>query len=160
MKQDFPSRLIDFAIPLVGIGIMVYYDLCAAACAYLKGTLFGIDLKYVGIGFMTFLFFISMPVFPADLIKITQHLKTVMLSGALGGEVWLVRFQVVNSVFCPFCLAFALCVLVLFIGHLRKLNYYLAVPSFLAGILTFVLFFQGAVLPLYSFSEIAPSWIL
>lgn len=74
----------------------------------------------------------------------------MLLSGALGGEVILVRFQIVKGVFCPFCLAFAFCLLVLFSLRVKEMNRYLAVVSFLAGIMVFALFFRGLVVSLYS----------
>ncbi|MCX7982445.1 MAG: hypothetical protein N2572_06015 [Syntrophales bacterium] len=139
----------DFILPLVGIGIMVYYDLCDTACAFLKGNLFGIDLKYIGIIFMTFLLLLSLPL-PSRFLAITDPVRTMMLSGALGGEVWLVRFQIINAVFCPYCLVFALLLVILFALHAKQMNYYLAALSFLAGLILFAFFFRGTVLPLYS----------
>jgi hypothetical protein len=72
-----------------------------------------------------------------------------MLSGALGGEVLLVVFQVRHDAYCTFCLAFGLCVLALFAVNIMKMNKYLALGAFLAGVVAFALFFKGAVLPLY-----------
>jgi hypothetical protein len=73
----------------------------------------------------------------------------MLLSGALGGEILLVRFQVVHDTYCPFCLAFGSCILVLFAANFTKMNKYLALGAFLAGIAAFALFFEGSVLPLY-----------
>jgi hypothetical protein len=72
-----------------------------------------------------------------------------MLAGALGGELLLVRFQIVHQTFCPFCLAFALCLAVLFAVHFPRMHKGLALAAFAAGVAAFALFFQGSVLPLY-----------
>jgi hypothetical protein len=73
----------------------------------------------------------------------------MMLSGALGGEVLLVRFQIVHDIYCPFCLAFGLCIVVLCAANFMKMNKYLALGAFLVGVAAFALFFEGSVLPLY-----------
>lgn len=148
MIRKVPSVL-EIALPFIGIGIMIYYEICDTACAYLRGTLFNLDLKYVGIIFMGIFLIISIPLFSSK-IPYTNFIKTMMLSGALGGEVLLIRFQIINAVFCPYCLTFALIMLILFVLQVRKMNYLLAAFSFLAGIIVFALFFRGSVLPLYS----------
>ena len=54
--KDFIKKyrnLITIALSLIGIGIMAYYDYCDTACSYLKGDIFGIDLKWVGMAYMT-----------------------------------------------------------------------------------------------------------
>jgi hypothetical protein len=78
-----------------------------------------------------------------------NHLRTMTLYGALGGEVLLVRFQIVHDIYCPFCLAFGLCVVALFAANFTKMNKYLALGAFLAGIAAFALFFKGSLLTLY-----------
>ncbi len=91
--------LLTVLLAAVGIAVMVYYNLCETDCSYLKGDLFGIDLKYVGIGFMAVLIV---------LVLVRQSwLIRILLAGALGGEIHLVAFQVRENVFCPFCLTFA-----------------------------------------------------
>jgi len=61
----------------------------------------------------------------------------------------LVRFQVFHDTYCPFCLAFGLCILVLFASNFMKMNKYLALGAFLAGIAAFAFLFEGSVVPLY-----------
>lgn len=46
-------HIVTVVLSLIGIGIIAYYDYCDAACSYLKGDILGLDLKYVGIAFMT-----------------------------------------------------------------------------------------------------------
>lgn len=78
-----------------------------------------------------------------------RHLRILLLSGALGGETLLVRFQILHDTYCPFCLAFGACILILFIANFAKAPRYLALGAFLAGIAAFALFFEGSVIPLY-----------
>jgi uncharacterized membrane protein len=141
-------KIINILFPIIGIGLMAYYDICDTSCSSLRGTFGGIDLKYVGIIFMSVLLALNLPLFTRYTIPV-GHLRTMLLSGALGGEILLVRFQIIHNVFCPFCLAFGLCVLILFAVNMPKMNKYLALGSFLAGLGAFALFFKGSILPLY-----------
>jgi len=149
MQMDTLKNLANVILPLVGIGLMVSYEVCDTTCSSLAGALMGLDLKYVGYSFMGVLLVLAFLRKP-PLAEPANVLRTVMLAGALGGEVLLVRFQVIHETFCPFCLAFGLCLLALFAVNARTMNRYLAGVSFLAGIAFFYLFFEGSVLSLYS----------
>jgi len=149
MKWNKIKNIVNIILPVIGIGLMIFYQVCDTTCSSLKGSFWGIDLKYIGIFFMAILLAISLPVVSAFTVPV-NHLRTMMLAGALGGEVLLVRFQIVHDTFCPFCLAFGLCLVILFITNVRNMNRYLAGASFLAGIAAFALFFQGSVSALYS----------
>ncbi|HOW57712.1 MAG TPA: thioredoxin domain-containing protein, partial [Smithellaceae bacterium] len=94
-------------LSLAGIGLMAYYDYCDTACSYLKGDIWGIDLKYIGIIYMT-----ALIIFAA--FRQTPFVR-IILAGGLGVEVYLVAFQVQHDVFCPFCLAFAVLVIAAFL---------------------------------------------
>ena len=61
----------------------------------------------------------------------------------------LVRFQIMQETYCPFCLAFGLCIVLLFAAHLPRMNGYAAIVAFFAGVGVFVVGFTGSVLPLY-----------
>lgn len=100
-------NLITIALSLIGIGIMVYYDYCDTACSYLKGDIFGINLKWVGIAYMT-----AIIAFAA--FKQTPFVRALLAAG-LGVEVHLYAFQVQNDVYCPFCLAFSIMLILSFI---------------------------------------------
>jgi len=108
--KDFIKKyrnLITIALSLIGIGIMAYYDYCDTACSYLKGDIFGIDLRWVGIAYMT-----AIIVFAA--FKQSPFVRVLLTSG-LGVEVHLYAFQVQNNVYCPFCLAFSVMLILSFI---------------------------------------------
>ena len=142
------QKLTNGIVPVIGMGVMIFYEVCDTICAYISGSFLGIDLKIIGILFMAVLLILIIPAVASYKTPVS-HLRTMMLAGAMGGEVILFRFQVVHDTFCPFCLAFGLCLLILFAANFRVMNKYLAGASFLAGIGAFALFFQGSVLPLY-----------
>lgn len=148
MSWGKARRAVNTVVPLTGAALMIFYDLCAGACSSLQGTFAGVDLRWIGIFFMVL--FWLLPFLPATAGSIVEHVRTLMLSGALGGEVVLVRFQIVHDTYCPFCLLFAACLVVLFIANAPSLNRYLAVGGFLAGVAAFALFFEGSILPLYT----------
>lgn len=148
MQGDKLVKIVNLTVPIIGAGLMVFYEVCDTSCSSLRGTFGGIDLKYVGIVFMAALLALSLPPVSRYASPV-GHLRTMMLSGALGGEVLLARFQIVHNTYCPFCLAFGLCVLALFAANIPRMNKYLALGAFLAGLGAFVIFFEGSVLPLY-----------
>lgn len=149
MTRDKVLKSINAVFPAIGVGLMIAYGVCDTSCSSLRGTFLGVDLKVIGILFMAVLLVLTLP--PASRYATSvNHLRTIMLSGALGGEVLLVRFQIVHDIYCPFCLAFGLCVVALFAANFAKMNKYLALGAFLAGIAAFALFFKGSVLPLYN----------
>jgi len=127
---------------------MVFYDVCDTACSSLQGTFLGLDLEWIGILFMVVLLLPALLSSSRRAVPV-NHLRTLILSGALGGEVMLVRFQIFHDTYCPFCLVFGACILVLFVSNLAQMNRYLAWGAFLAGITAFALFFEGSVIPLY-----------
>jgi uncharacterized membrane protein len=148
MTRNQILKIINVAFPAIGVGLMIFYGVCDTSCSSLQGTFLGLDLKVIGILYMAALLALTLP--PASRWAASvRHLRTMLLSGALGGEILLVRFQVVHDTYCPFCLAFGSCILVLFAANFMKMNKYLSLGAFLAGIATFALFFEGSVLPLY-----------
>ena len=139
---------VDILLPVIGLGLVIFYQICDTACSALRGKLLGVDLKVVGILFMFSLLAI-VALQRTRLSSPAGHLRTLMLAGALGGEVLLVRFQIVHETYCPFCLAFGLCIVLLFAAHFPRMNKYAALAAFLAGAGVFALGFTGSVLPLY-----------
>jgi len=141
-------KIINVVFPIIGVGLMIFYGVCDTSCSSLQGTFLGLDLKVIGILYMAALLALTLP--PTSRWAASVHpLRTMLLSGALGGEILLVQFQVVHDTYCPFCLAFGSCILILFAANFMRMNKYLALGAFLAGITAFALFFEGSVLPLY-----------
>jgi len=98
---------IAIILALAGIGLMVFYAACDTACRYLKGDIWGIDLKWIGSAYM-----IALIGFAA--FKQSPFVRALLAAG-LGVEVHLYAFQVQNDVYCPFCLAFSVMVIAAFI---------------------------------------------
>lgn len=142
-------KIINAVFPVIGIGLMIFYGVCNTSCSSLQGTIFSVDLKVIGILYMAAFLALTLPTASRYGTSV-NHLRTMMLSGALGGEVLLVRFQIVHDTYCSFCLAFGFCVVALFAANFMKMNKYLALGAFLAGIAVFALFFKGSVLSLYT----------
>jgi thiol-disulfide isomerase/thioredoxin len=159
-------HILTILLALIGIGIMAYYDYCDTTCSYLKGDILGIDLKFVGIAYMAVII-----VFAA--FKQMSFVRA-MLAAGLGVEVHLYAFQVQNDVYCPFCLAFSIMLILSFIINYeipsawrekrsRMSLYFLGEVSFpmfklnklplllftLLGYLTVLLTFSGSVTPAY-----------
>ena len=148
MTRDHVLKIINIVFPIAGIGLMVFYEVCDTSCSALRGTFMGLDLKVIGIMFMAVL--LALTLLPVSRSAASAgYLQTLFLSGALGGEVLLVRFQIVNDTYCPFCLAFGSCILILFAVNFTRMNRYLTLGTFLAGIIAFALFFEGSIIPFY-----------
>src|SRR5664280_1514518 len=167
--KDFIKKYrnaITIILALIGIGLMAYYDYCDTACSYLKGDIWGINLKWVGIAYMT-----AIIVFAA--FRQTPFVR-VLLAAGLGVEVHLYAFQVQNDVYCPFCLAFSVMLILSFIINYevpsawrekrrRMWLYFLGEVDFtmfrihklplllfsLLGYLTILFTFSGSVTPAY-----------
>ncbi len=166
---------ITIALALIGIVLMFFYSVCDTSCTYLKGDIFGIDLKYIGIGYMLAIIVLA-------LFKQTALVRILLASG-IGVEVYLVAFQFREDVFCPFCIAFGAIVILAFFlnyekpqargGWRRRIIYGLGetelpligkkgIPLLLfviLGYLFVVMTFSGSVTPAYGAeSPLAPSY--
>ena len=138
----------NIVLPILGTGLMIYYDSCETTCANLSGTILGIDLKAIGIAFMATWLFLNLIVLPEAKRSISL-LRTTMLAAALGGEVLLVRFQIVHNTFCPYCLAFLACLIVLCVCNAgRQDSWRVAGSGLLAGAIAFALWFEGTAGPM------------
>ncbi len=159
-------NIMTMALSLAGIVLMMYYDYCGTSCSYLKGDIWGIDLKWVGIAGMTAIIVLAA-------FKLSPFVRAA-LAGGLGVEVHLYAFQIQNDVYCPFCLAFSLILILSFIinyevpsawleNRSRMWLYFLGEVDFpmfrihklpllifsLLGYLTILFTFSGSVTPAY-----------
>ena len=159
-------HIITIALALIGIGLMAYYDYCDTACSYLQGDILGIDLKWVGVAYMSVII-----IFAA--FKQMSFVRALLAAG-LGVEVYLYYFQIENDVYCPFCLAFSVMLISSFLinyevpsawreNRRRIWLYFLGEVSFpmfrlyklplllfsIAGYLTILLTFSGSVTPAF-----------
>lgn len=99
--------LITIVLALAGIAVMAFYEVCDTSCTYLKGDILGIDLKWIGMAYMS-----AIICFVA--LNWTPFVRA-MLAWGLGVEVFLIGFQFKEGVFCPFCLAFSVIIVAAFI---------------------------------------------
>ncbi len=105
-------NIITIILAAAGIGTMLYYSTCETTCSYLQGDIFGIDLMYIGIGYM--LVIITLAAF-RQMVYVR-----VLLAAGIGVEVYLIAFQFKEDVFCPYCLAFASIILIAFILNYER----------------------------------------
>lgn len=161
------KKVLTIILALVGMGVMGYYLSCSDSCAYLKGEIFGIDLKYVGFPFMIFVMIASAAGWDA--------LLRMVLAAGIGGEIFLIGYQFYYDIYCPYCLTFAAAMIAIFVVNYRRPMhtptgwrkiFYLpgdvrfsggnrtrALPLSLctaAGFLVFVLAFSGSPVPAYA----------
>ncbi len=134
-------NLVNILIALIGIGIIVLYSVCGQSCLYLKGNILSLDLKYFGILFMGVVIFLT-------LLK-TRSLLLFLLSCAIGVEIHLVAFQVNTGVYCPYCLAFGVALVSLFIFNFDYSKKIHAIIFIIFGLLVFSFLFEGSVTPVY-----------
>jgi len=138
--------LINMALSVIGIGVVLFYSLCVGTCSYLKGTIFTIDLKYVGILYMVA--FIIINILKWDILIL------LFSSAALGIELYLVGFQVRYWTFCHFCLCFGIIIISQFILSSNMARKWYMLFGVIVGLLFFLFFFRGSVLPTYDFGAL------
>jgi len=164
-------RSMTIVLAVIAIALMVYYDYCATACSYLKGDVLGIDLKWVGVAYMGLIIIFT--------VLKQVPLVRIFLAAGLGVEVHLYAFQLQNSVYCPFCLAFSALLIASFAvnyevpsawrGNRRRMWLYFLgevnfpmfkinkLPLLLISVLAYLLIlmtFNGSVTPAYGQEQI------
>ena len=106
------KRILTLILALTGIGVTIVYALCLGSCSYLKGDLLGLDLKYLGIFYMTVILILA--------FMRRTLLTLLLLAFGVGGELFLIGYQVHSGVYCPYCLAFAATVFLAFIINFQR----------------------------------------
>jgi hypothetical protein len=134
-------RTISILLALTGIGVVVVYTLCPGTCSSLQGSMFGVDLKYLGILFMVM-------VVPFVFAR-EDRISLFLVSAGIGAECYLVGFQIYHNVYCSYCLAFGAVIGALFVLHFKWSYWRMMILSVAAGIVMFLLFFKGTVIPTY-----------
>ncbi len=143
-------HIANLILPLVGIAIILYYSVCGTSCAYLKGTILGLNLTYLGIGFAGLLFVLT-------LLR-QEVLRLFLLSAGMGTEIYLIGFQVKSGVYCPYCLAFAVVLIILFVLNFRVSRKLLIAIAVILGLLFFSLLFEGSTRPVLADSLLMPTF--
>jgi thiol:disulfide interchange protein DsbA len=143
-------KAITVTLSLAAIVIVVLYSVCGDSCAYLRGTLLGLDLRWAGIAFMTAVMIVSF---------LKKDLPLLfMLAAGVGAEVYLVCFQVYHDIYCPYCLLFGAILLLLFIVNFRATKVRQTALGLLGGFLAFLIFFEGMVTPVYAGDTLVPTF--
>jgi len=136
--------IITIILAFCAIGLEIYYSICSGSCSYLQGSIFAIDLQYIGMIYMACVILLGV------LKKGT--LVFLFLCAGLGIELYLVGFQVWYNTYCPYCLGFGAIVFFLFLLNFEKDK---KVPGFIVmglALVVFPIFFKGSVVPTYSYS--------
>lgn len=136
--------IINVVLACIAVALEIYYNICAGACSYLKGTIFGVDLQYVGIAYMACMILLS--ILKKDTFLI------ILLSAGVGIEFYLIGFQVWHNTYCPYCLAFAVIVFILFVINFKRNRTTLCVVSMAVALIFFSIFFKGSLVPTYSYT--------
>lgn len=133
---------INTIFSLIGIGIVLLYSICGESCSYLKGSIFSIDLKYLGILFMGLILIFN-------LLR-NNSIVLILLSAGLGAEIYLIGFQISNTIYCYYCFAFGAATLFLFFVNLDLSKKAFVGIFLILGFILFSIFFEGSVTPLYA----------
>jgi hypothetical protein len=144
VKRILTSRkyILNIVLASAAIGVIIFYAVCGGTCSYLKGHIFGLDLKYAGIIFMVFIILLSAMKKGLPLL--------ILLSAGIGVEAYLVAFQVRTGVYCPFCLAFGGMLILLFLFNMDFRRKWVMASFIVLGYLLFLLFFKGSLIPTFS----------
>jgi hypothetical protein len=143
-------RIINVSLSLLGLIIIILYYFCGSSCLYLAGTVFGVDLKIWGVIYLCLF---------AQLALFRQEaLGYVLLSAGLGGEIFLVGYQMVHRTYCPYCLILALIIALLFIMNLNKRKLIITLLSVILGFAVLLAFFQSIPLKIETKGQTLPSF--
>lgn len=144
------KRWINLIISLIGIGVVMFYNLCEESCSYLQGSIFGIEMKYFGLFYMGML--IAFNLLRRDLVLLS------LLSFGVGAEIYLIGFQIVSGVYCYYCLGFGAVVVLLFLLNFTMSKKAVIGISIIVGFILFIVLFKGIVTPAYADEIILPSF--
>lgn len=141
-RSNVTKHWLNVLLALIGMVIPLLYYLCEGSCAYLKGSIFSIDLKYMGTFYMGLLVLFN-------LLR-RSSIALFLLSFGLGAEIYLIVFQISHFTACYYCLSFGAVILILFLLNFDMSKKILITASLILGFILFSIFFQGSVTPLYA----------
>jgi hypothetical protein len=133
--------LINILFSAGAIGIIIFYTICATSCSYLKGSILGVELHYIGMVYMAIL--ICLNIFKKDSFIL------MLLSAGLGVEGYLVGFQIMHAKYCPYCLVFGLIIMLQFLLNFNHTKKILMVSSLVICFIIFAILFKGTVFSTY-----------
>lgn len=141
---------INTILPLIGIAVVGLYSMCEGSCEYLRGTIFGSSLNYLGIFYMGMLALSNL--LKRDLVFL------FLLSFGTGAEIYLIGFQITNSVYCIYCLSFGAVIVFLFLLNFEKSKKILITVSVALGLMLFSVLFKGTTTPAYAEDILLPAF--
>jgi len=141
---------INIGLPVIGIVIAVLYSVCEESCTYLQGSIFGVKLNYLGVLFMGVLAL-------SNLLK-RNAIFLILLSFGIGAELYLIGFQVINSVYCSYCLSFGAVIFLLFALNFERSRKTFVAAALFLGFIFFLVLFHGAATPVYAADTLLPSF--
>jgi len=142
--------ILNVLLAVLGIVVIVLYYFCGSSCLYLAGTVFGVDLKIWGLLYLSVLTVI--------LVLRQNALACVLLSAGVGGEIFLLGYQIVHQTYCPYCLTLALIIALLFCINLDRRRGKLVLLSILMGFVLMTVFFRGIPLKIEAEGLTLPSF--
>lgn len=141
---------INIGLPVIGIVIALLYSICEESCTYLQGSIFGVKLNYLGILFMGVLAL-------SNLLK-RNVIFLILLSFGIGAELYLIGFQIMNSVYCSYCLSFGVVIFLLFALNFERARKTFVTAALFLGFIFFFVLFQGSATPVYAADTLLPSF--
>lgn len=141
---------INIGLPVIGIIIALLYSVCEDSCTYLQGSIFGVKLNYLGILFMGVLAL-------SNLLK-RNVIFLILLSFGIGAELYLVGFQIMNSVYCSYCLSFGAVIALLFALNFERSRKTFMTAALFFGFILFLVLFYGTATPVYAADTLLPSF--
>jgi len=146
------KRKATIILSLAAIVNVLLYLFCGSTCRFLQGTLVGFDLKYLGILYQIGI--ITLALLKKDLWLL------FILSLGLGAEVFLVGYQLIFQVYCPFCLIFGAIIFIIWLINLsfHKKEILLTMIGILTGFILLYTFFQGTTTPAYGGEMVLPTF--
>jgi len=136
------KNIINIFFPIIGIIVAVLHTTCHDSCAYLKGSILGMALDYIG-------FFYMGALIVAHLLK-KELVFLSLLSAGIGAELYLLGFQLIKGVYCYYCLAFGAILIILFLFNFERSKKIIITVSIMIGFILFSLLFEGSVTPVYA----------
>jgi len=141
---------INIGLFIIGIGIALLYSICEESCTYLQGSIFGVKLNYLGILFMGVLAL-------SNLLK-RNALFLMLLSLGVGAELYLMGFQIMNSVYCSYCLSFGVVIFLLFALNFERSRKAFVTAALFLGFILFLVLFHGSANPVYAADTLLSSF--
>lgn len=141
---------INITLSFIGSVIALLYGICEESCTYLHGSIFGSDIHYLGIFYMGMLILFNL---------LKKNLTFLyLLSFGMGAELYLLGFQMNNSVYCYYCLSFGAIIFLLFLLNFERTKKIFITISVVLGFILFSILFKGSTTPAYAEDILLPSF--